>query len=248
MGIAEAAARGLDRIAGPAGELAGLLAAPLAFAGARLRGDRLFHARGAVHAATAEPLVDLGPAAALAQRLAGPAIVRFSSTFWRAREWPDLLGVAVRLGAPHAPQDLVLATVRRPWTFPWAIATTRWRDFLRNDYYAVARYEARGLGHLEVRARAEDGARHLAAGRGARLAESARAGTASLRLEVRRIGERAWIPLVRVRLGPPRADAARLRFDPFHGGAGLVPRGFVHALRRAVYAASRLGAPLPRRA
>jgi hypothetical protein len=34
-------------------------------------------------------------------------------------------------------------------------------------------------------------------------------------------------------------DQDLLRFSPFRAGRGIVPRGFVHALRRGAYTASR---------
>jgi hypothetical protein len=38
---------------------------------------------------------------------------------------------------------------------------------------------------------------------------------------------------------PVELDDRALRFDPFRSGAGIVPVGFVHAIRRAAYAASQ---------
>lgn len=238
----------LDGVGEPLGRALGAAAAPLVWAGARLRGDRLFHARGVVHEAAVEAVAEDGPAAQLATRLAGPAFVRLSSSWWRTHDWPDLLGAAVRFGlerSERARQDLVLVTVRRAWTLPWAVVTTRWNDFLRNDYYAVGRYGAEGLGEVEIRARGEGA---LAGGTGrtrfARLAEAAATGAAGLRLELRVAGG-TWRPVARIHLGPERPDARGVRFDPFRTGAGLAPRGLVHALRWAVYPASRLGAPSP---
>lgn len=57
------------------------------------------------------------------------------------------------------------------------------------------------------------------------------------------VSESPWgpfAPLVDVALVAIRTvDPPDLRFDPFRSGRGIIPRGFVHGLRRGVYAASQ---------
>jgi hypothetical protein len=64
-------------------------------------------------------------------------------------------------------------------------------------------------------------------------------GVARLRLELKR-ERRPWQHLCDVRLrGRLEQGDADLEFTPFHMGLGLRPRGFVSAMRAAVYAASQ---------
>jgi len=53
-----------------------------------------------------------------------------------------------------------------------------------------------------------------------------------------------WDPIATLVLdGPSRLDQEALRFDPFRDGRGIHPVGFVHAMRRWVYAASQWARP-----
>jgi len=96
----------------------------------------------------------------VAERLAGPALVRLSTAMWRGgREWPDILGAAVRFRRdPHlteqaapADQDILFATLRHMWTIPPALLTTDVHDWLENDYYAIAPFTVAGLGRAKLR-------------------------------------------------------------------------------------------------
>lgn len=207
-----------------------MLLAPWTGLGAALRRARLFHPRGIVFAAEIVPLAR----GEVARRLAGAAIVRFSTAWWKRREWPDVLGVAVRA----AEQDLLLATVRRPWLLPLAPLTTRVGDFLDNRYFGVSPFDVDGVGrvHLRLVPRAPAGGD---GSRAARLLAAARDGRARLVLETRRRGG-AWEPLVEIVLGAPlELPDGALAFSPFRDGGGIHPRGLVHALRPATYRASQ---------
>ena len=97
-----------------------------------------------------------GPYPGLARRLEGAALIRLSTAWWRGgKEWIDALGLAMRLGrepsveAHEGDQDLLFATIRRPWTTLLAPLTTEQHDFLANDYYAVSPFDVairRGCG------------------------------------------------------------------------------------------------------
>lgn len=228
------------------GAAVGLLLAPVTGAVSFVRRARMFHPEGAVYAAEVVASRE-SPWPEVAGRLAGPALVRVSTAWWRrGRELPDALGLAVRLRGRDPPtavaeagdQDLLLATIRHPWTTPFAPLRTHVHDFLDNDYYGVSPFFVDGIGRVYLRA---VGSRPHGPGadRASRFARAVRDGAASWRLQARRPGERAWHALVELR---PRArvdiDQAALRFWPFRDGRGLHPRGFVHALRRAAYSAS----------
>lgn len=230
------------------GQAAGVVIAPIPYAVSWLRRARTFHPRGVVHRAEVAPhpavAVDL---ASLARRLAGPALARLSSAWWKRAELPDVLGIALRLRAndvedPRAhelDQDLLFATIRVPITTPIAPLSTDQHDFLGNDYWAVSPFRIDGVGRARLRLRP----RREADGDGDRAERLARAiaqGRATFDLELRRAPRLAYEPLVTVTLGDAiDVDQEALAFSPFREGRGIRPIGFVHGLRAATYAASR---------
>ncbi len=129
-----------------AGELIGVAAAPFFAITSILRRARTFHPRGDcadadVSVADGVPQQYRG----LAERLSGNAFVRFSDALTKKRaRWPDVLGCAIRFGgevddpAVDGDQDLLLATIKRPWTMPFSPFTTKVHDYLANDYFAVS--------------------------------------------------------------------------------------------------------------
>ena len=135
-----------------AGEAMGVLAAPMFALTTALRRARTFHPRG--DCADADVTVAHGVPPqhrALAQRLSGNAFVRFSDALTKKKaRWPDVLGCAVRFGgdsddpAVDGDQDLLFATIRRPWTMPLSPFTTKVQDYLANDYFAVSPFSVPG--------------------------------------------------------------------------------------------------------
>ncbi len=239
------------------GRAAGWLGAPAFGLVSLARRARTFHPRGATYVAAVEAHPN-APAelASLAVRLSGPALVRFSGALWKhAHVLPDVLGCAIRFRAsmretaePSAgDQDLLFATIRRPWTMPFAPLTTNVRDYLANDYFAVSPFDA-ALGR-QVYLRVHPGHRsRLERGpRAERLDAEAALGDARFELDVSNGPYGPWSPAVTISLGH-RADVddEALRFRPFRTGRGVRPRGFVHALRRGVYAMSQLARPAHR--
>jgi hypothetical protein len=244
------------------GWVGGWLLAPAAAAGSAIRRARLFHPTGVVYRARVEPLALEGALGAAAARLGGEAIVRLSSALWhRENGLPDALGFALRiqgprpLGAEPQPgdQDILFATIRRPYTTLLAPLTTNPHSFLRNDYYGVSPFDVEGLGRVSLRVvspRAAADAAQAAAGghrlsRGEELRRAVGDGSATFHLEVRRrrLGS-IWKPVASIHLLEPAfLDQVALRFSPFQGGRGVMPRGFVHALRRGVYWASQRARP-----
>jgi len=228
------------------GRVVGLALAPLTGTFSLLRHARMFHPEGVVYACDVEPTGDT-PWPSVAARLAGPALIRVSTAWWRhGRELPDALGLAIRFRRHEQPsaqaddgdQDLLLATIRHPWTTTLAPLSTHVHDFLDNDYYGVSPFFADGIGLVYLRA---VGSRPHATGgdRGERLARAVADGSAGWRIEARPAAARHFRPLAQLRpRAPVEIDQAALRFWPFRDGRGLHPRGFVHALRRAAYRAS----------
>ncbi len=129
--------------------------------------------------------------------------------------------------------------MRKAWTLPLALLTTRPHDFLANDYYGVSpfrsRVEAPGEPPLLLRLVPEFRPLGWPGDRWARLDRAVELGLASLRLEARR-GHGPWRPLVRVVLERRvELDQDQLSFEPWRAGRGLEPTGFVQALRPAAY-------------
>ncbi|HEX2568969.1 MAG TPA: hypothetical protein VH877_05365 [Polyangia bacterium] len=247
------------------GTLVGALLAPLAGGASLLRHGRVLHPSGVTYRAEMEPIEQEGSVGEVARRLSGAALVRLSSALWKHREWTDVLGVAIRLRATEDPalvtspqaapgdQDLLLATIRRPWTMLLAPWTTQQHDFLANDYYGVSPFEVDGYGRVEWRlVTSRPGRPETGLDRESRLERAVREGQAEMRLEMRPLGsemEHRWLPVVRVRLVERVVlDQEALRFSPFLDGRGIRPYGFIHALRRATYAASQAGRQLAERA
>lgn len=233
------------------GSLVGRALAPLAGGVSLLRRARVFHPEGVVYHARVEPLHTEGPLGDLARRVAGDALARLSGAWWRVKERPDVLGLALRLRAvgeasatpADGDQDLLFATIRSPWTTLAAALSTHQHDFLDNDYFGVAPFEIEGVGRVKLRL---VGPRPGTPGttRAERLDRDVSAGRADLRLEARRLDDPAladeWLPVALLRLvEPARVDQERLEFSPFRAGRGIRPVGFVHALRRGTYGASQ---------
>ena len=235
--------------------IADAVLAPLVALGSVARRARLFHPTGTTAIGTASSVAETTAARALAARLAGPVVMRFSGGLWKHREWTDVLGVALRftrkpIDEEHAPgdQDLLMITARSLWLLPIGALTTDVHDYLANAYYGAAPFELDGLGRCELRLvpRAVPAQPARGADRGERLLDAIARGGVVLELDYRRTGHHGWSPLVEVRPGEGIAlDQDRLRFMPFHDVRGIHPVGWVHALRRRTYqlsqAARRIG-------
>lgn len=237
------------------GLMLGAALAPITAALSRARRARMFHPDGVVYQANVEPCTLNPQLLPVAQRLAGLALVRFSSALWRGgRQWPDVLGAAIRFGwvgttpGPSTPQDLLLATIRFPWTMPFAPFATNFRSYLWNHYHAVSPFEVPGVGRVKIRLRSPRLGNRGRATRDAHLSHAVLDGQARFELQFRRLDVgplfRHWQPVACLTLiGPFDADQAALRFSPFRAGAGIQPVGFIHALRVAAYAASQRARP-----
>jgi hypothetical protein len=227
----------------------GAILAPLTAAGSFFRHARVLHPEGRVYRGNVVAVAAEPPWFELANRLAGQAIMRFSGAWWQnGREWPELLGCALRLRdvpgcdtlVRSGDQDLLFATARSAWALAGAVLSTNQHDYLQNDYYAIARYSTRHTGAVQLRLVPEAGSR-LQGSRLERLEDWVRRGAATLHLEGRPArGREPWVRLADVRvIEAVDIDQAALRFNPFHAGRGLEPRGMLNAMRKAPYQASR---------
>jgi hypothetical protein len=236
------------------GDLGGRCLAPFTGAVSAVRQARMFHPEGLVYTAEVTARGGAADLERLGERLAGSALVRLSSAWWRnGKEWPDVLGMALRLqglrdvdpaSISAATQDLLLATVRFPWTTPFAPLGTNVKSFLFNHFHGVSPFEVEGVGKVKLRARAPRLRNGGGLSRVEHLFRAVSRGQAHWTLEVRRLSQpalaRRWEPVATVRLqAPVDVDQAELRFSPFRAGLSIVPTGFVHHLRIAAYAASQ---------
>jgi hypothetical protein len=238
------------------GLLAGLALAPLTALGSYLRRSRLFHPRGLCLRGVVRPAAGDLAFREAGLRLAGPVFVRFSSAWWKWREWPDVLGCALRFTsdgtvdpAPRATdQDLLMATIRTPLTTMLAPLSTHVDDYMSNAYFGVAPFAVPTLGRVKLRLSPVEPA-PPGITREQRLTRALDRAPLQLTLEARahRLGSR-YKPLAHVELGERvQLDQGELRFDPFACGRGFKPVGFVHGLRVASYAASRRARDAARR-
>jgi hypothetical protein len=246
--------RGTGIIEALSGQIAGLALAPLTGLLSAARQSRMFHPSGLLCSGEAVSVSSSGPAGEVAARLAGPVLIRWSSAWWKTGEWIDVLGCALRFSqAPlqTAPkpddQDLLLATIQRPWTLPFAAWTTDDHDFLANSYFGVSPFEVPPLGRIEWRLSARRAARASGGSRDERLERAIAESNANVLLEwapypgpLTRPQPSRFVPLIEIRVtGFIDLDQRALRFDPYRHGRGLEPVGFVHSLRRATYRASQ---------
>jgi hypothetical protein len=239
-----------------AGLTAGLLLAPLAALLSHLRRGRVFHPVGRTFRAQIEAVPGLSePWAELAARVSGPALARFSGALWRGKfEGCDVLGIALRLREDEntstelrgSDQDLLFATIISPLTMPLAPFTTNAHDYLANKYWAVCPFQIGQRRHVKFRLspayRGESPASGVA--RDQALTSAVEHARLSLQLEARHTFELTWQPLATLWIVEKlEIDQEALRFLPFQNGRAIVPCGFVHALRRATYAASQRARP-----
>ncbi|HYO55899.1 hypothetical protein [Archangium sp.] len=235
------------------GRTVGTLWSPQFRAVSGLRHARAVHAEGICLQAEVIPVRTDPPFTAVAERLGGPALVRLSTATWRGgREWPDILGAAVRFRrdqhiseeASPGDQDVLCATLRHTWTLLPALLTTHVRDWLQNDYYGLAPFTVQGLGRAKLRLTSPRGPRRQGS-RVRRLLDAMHEGQALLTFEVFPLEHglpRTWTPLADIFLREEvTLNPARLRFNPFRDGLGIRPRGFLHATRLPAYRQSQKG-------
>jgi hypothetical protein len=240
--------------AGAAGVVFGWALSPAFGLASFARQSRVLHPRGVTYRATVlthdkAPLELRG----LGRRLSGPALIRFSAALWKSREdWPDVLGCAIRLRGDERDtaeagaddQDILFATIQRPWTMPFAPFMTNVRDYLGNDYLGVSPFDAGLDQRLYLRLRPDHRARFQQGNRATRLAREVEKGRANLTLGASEGPYGPWLPVASISIQRvAHVDGEALRFHPFRQGRGIRPLGFVHGLRRGPYASSQAARP-----
>lgn len=200
------------------------------------RGARIFHPEGAAFEAGARITTTLPGTSVFRAGAEHDAVIRFSRALGVPSPWPDLLGIAIRLGDR---QDVLLATsstarfaryVPRPATSFFDAAFTGLLPF------------AAGARRVLIGARVEADERIELPGQLRELRASAARGPVRVVLSVAPVGW-GWSPLGVVTVGRSVSEetAASLGFDPWHCEGGLVPPGWINAVRAPAYRASRRG-------
>lgn len=235
------------------GRALGHLLAPGIALVSRSRRARMFHPDGITMLARVDPIASASDLSHLGARLAGGALARFSGALWRRGfEHLDVLGIALRFRdaplddaqARPGDQDILFATIRSPFTMPFAPLSTDAGDFMGNRYWAVSPFEVAEAGRVKFRLSPATPPARSHASREGRLEAAVASGSAHWTLEARRTWSFPWSPVAILSLvGIASLDQAALRFSPFQCGRGIVPRGFVHAMRRPAYAASQGARP-----
>lgn len=230
------------------GAAAGAALAPWFALGSFVRHSRVLHPRGVVLWGQVVAIAGDDAWSALGARLEGSVLARLSGAWWKRRQWPDVLGCALRFTHARAPslkpqdgdQDLLLATIRTPLTTTLAPLTTHFSDYLDNAYFGVSPFEAGALGRVKLRLSALQTS-PASATRSERIDAALAERPIELALEARpaRLGAK-YRPIARITLtARVDLDQEALHFDPYRNGRQLEPAGFVHALRIPTYAASR---------
>ena len=247
--VARAAAPMANGMRERVGNTIGEWIAPAAGALSRLRRARVLHPRGLVFAGRSEAIVG-GAFAGLGAQLEGRVLARCSGALWRRpHELFEVLGIALRFRPRTGPdldentalgdQDLLFSTVRSPWLLAVAPLLTDARDFLANRYWGAAPYAVHDHARVDLRLEPVEPPR-LRGARNARLRDAVEHGRAVFWLEARRTLTLAWHAVARITFEHEViVDQEALRFDPHRAGCGVVPVGAVHAMQRAVYAASQ---------
>jgi hypothetical protein len=231
------------------GRISGWVVAPLFAVVSFARRARTFHPSGStLHAAVLRHPRAPAELHVLADRLAGHAIVRFSGALWKhAERLPDVLGCAIRFRrdlrddaeAAADDQDLLFATIRRPWTMILAPITTHIDDYLHNDYFGVSPFDIGAERPVYFRLRPQRSAALCEGTRSVKLVSDVER-RAALELQCSANPYGAWQPVVELVLERPALlDDEQLRFSPFRTGRSVRPRGFIQAMRRSVYQASQ---------
>ncbi len=213
----------------------GLITGTISF----LRNSRMFHPVGV--------LVKVEVKTHMSSAISFPphAMMRFSSAWWKNKEWIDVLGISIRFTdefhnehSKESDQDLLFATIISPWQMPFAPFMTHFRNFFNNIYYAVSPFMVKGnlvyfkLTSLEEKETNESRLNILKKN----IYLHAR-----MDLWMKKKHE-AWIPVAEITLlHELNLNQRRLRFNPFLNGLKIKPYGFVHHLRIGAYRFGQLG-------
>ena len=177
-------------------------------------------------------------------------MARLSSGWWKRKEWPDALGIALRFSEQPitgvipkvSDQDLLFVTFSSPLLLPVSPLITRFRNFMSNEYFAVAPFEFHGelVKYKLVPLQPGQGS----GSRTEKILGDVAHGRAAFVLYKRTIRAKAWEETATVKfVSGLSLDQEALRFFPFQNGLGIRPRGFIQFLRIGSYRLSQWARP-----
>jgi hypothetical protein len=199
------------------------------------RGSRIFHPQGIAYRGVVrvDDGVDSVPLLAAGSELA--AVVRFSRGLGLPRGWPEFLGLALRI---EEEQDLLLAS-SSPSPLARMVPLPA-RSFFGTTLSSLLPFD---VGPRVVFAGAV--VHGSPTGEDDQLTELANSpGPVTATLALAELGGR-WRAFGTLEVGErlPDAESRALRFDPWRCAGGLVPHGWINALRAPAYRGSRRGRP-----
>lgn len=210
-------------------------------AGSILRNSRIFHPRGLLFCGEIETYPE-SPV-----KFPPHTLIRFSSAWWKFREWPDALGVAIRMSETkiHSASpsqgdiDLLFASFRKPWEIFFSPFMTDHTDYLANNYFAISPFRVNN--QLKVDFMIDPSRGHRSGGsREEKLLGNVIGGKVVLRLLMKVRGQANWKMVARILIhDESQVDQEALRFFPFRSGTKLRPAGFLHHLRIGPYKMSQ---------
>lgn len=223
------------------GFLLGYPAGLVLAAGSILRNARIFHPRGQLFCGEVEMLPD-SPI-----RLSPHALIRFSGGWWKNKEWPDALGIAVRMSdhiikSVHpgkTDRDLLFASFRHPWELLLSPFLTDHHDYLANSYYAISPFLLTDGKKIDFMIDPVRGNRTVGS-REEKLPGDVVGGKVILRLMVKETSKKSWKMVGRILVKEESGmDQEALRFHPFQLGDEMRPYGFIQHLRLGAYKMSQ---------
>jgi hypothetical protein len=199
------------------------------------RGSRIFHPQGTAYRGVVRVDDGVDGVPLLAADSSHDAVVRFSRGLGLPRGWPEFLGLALRVGDA---QDLLLAS-SSPSPLARMVPLPA-RSFFGTTLSSLLPFDAGG--RVVFAGAVVHGAPTGDDDQLTELANSPEPVTGTLALA--ELGGR-WHPVGTLEVGErlPDAEARALRFDPWRCDGGLVPHGWINALRGPAYRGSRRGRP-----
>ncbi len=204
----------------------------------KVRGARAVHPRGIVMRATWRPVG--GSILSGSPLLAGPkpALLRLSHGIGLPPSIPEVVGFAVKVLDVHGPgqdQDLVLISSCRSYLGRRLIAPGH--DLATTVMSSVLPYDVEGMGRRLILARAREGSAS------ANYAEVVRHGPDRMPVFEIRLSrpDGPMLATIHAEDMAPTEVGERIRYNPWHTGPELQPRGMLNRLRRPTYPASQEG-------
>jgi hypothetical protein len=165
-------------------------------------------------------------------------IMRFSSAWWKHKQWLDVLGVSIRFGDK---QDLLFASFKHPWQTPVGPFLTKYKSYFQNSYFVVSPFSFK---HERVIFRLTPYKFESCKGSREEELQKNIMEKAVWKLWIKKDKD-PWLACADIQLEQElQVDQKKLRFNPFLNGLEIYPKGFIHHLRIGVYQLGQFGRTL----